>query len=230
MSMMVNSCRFGSVLSAFPQVAGFVPTAFAMATESHLVSMPASVPAGALLRTALQVQANSLTTISTPSGWTLLWGTDDIDAPFRFGSFVKVAAGDEGGTSVNFVTSSATSGAAHCHMITNWYGSLPGVAAGGPNQFNSNNTVTVPNLSPGWGAGNTLWIIEGGARDDDGTVIVFPEGYSGLTTVSGGGFNAGASVFSAFQDLNAASVGSGVVGLSEAEAWICNRIAIREAA
>jgi hypothetical protein len=88
--------------------------------------MPATVNPGDLL---LGIAAfDNSCSITTPSGWTLL-----ADAPeFASGSPVcgvygKVAAGSEGGTTVDFVTSAVQRGSVHIVRISSWAGSLRGV-------------------------------------------------------------------------------------------------------
>ena len=190
--------------------------------------MPPTVNSGELLRSLIHLQAASTTTITTPVGWTELWDSDDAAAPFRGASYAKVASGIEGGTTVDFVSSTATTAAAQVHRVTGWFGSLLGVEVATPNQVNASPTVGAPSLGVSWGADDNLWFAEGGCRDDDETVTSYPDDYiGGAATVSGGGFNNGCSVFSAFRQFNDNFQTPGVFFLTGSEAWICNTMGVR---
>ena len=76
----------------------------------------------------------------------------------RASGYAKIAIGDEGSTTVNFITSSAEQAAAQVYRIQNWYGTLDGIAIGNEVVSTSGTTANSPSLSPSWGATDTLWI------------------------------------------------------------------------
>ncbi len=216
---------------AFPQTAAPTTSAFAAAATSHLVAMPATVNAGDLLFVHIAVNhiATPNPTITTPAGWTQKWATA-ISSIDRYGGYVKVADGTEGGTTVDFVTSSTTVAAAHCHRITDWYGALAGVEVGTAATGSSANP-NPPSLTPSWGALDTLWFAVSGADDDDQAFTAAPTNYTNLaSTIAGGGANASCEVGSAWRELNATNDNPGTFTLASTETWVAQTLAIRPAA
>jgi hypothetical protein len=220
-----------------PTVSSVTTTAFAVASTTHNVSMPATVTAGDLLFMHISARTAGVvgSSFTTPTSWTALWSTTNTAASLAFtvtfAGFAKVADGTEGGTTVNFVTSAATTAATHVHRITNWFGDLTGVAVGTP-ATGASNLPDPPNLIPSWGTTTsfTLWLAVSGSGDDDITYTAAPATFTNLnSTVSGAGVNAGAETGSARLVSPVSSLNPGTFTLAASETWIANTVAIRPA-
>ncbi len=147
------------VMAASPDVASVTETIFATDVVDHPVDMPGTVTAGDLLLLFITNDGNA--TVTKPVGWTQYWGPTTGSA-LRAGGYAKVAVGDEGSTTVNFVTTAAEQAAAQVYRIQNWYGALGGLAVGSyvisTALAPGGTTADPPSLSPVWGAADTLWI------------------------------------------------------------------------
>ena len=148
--------------------------------------MPGTVTAGDLL--LLFITTDGTATVTKPVGWTQYWGSAGVSA-LRAGGYAKVAVGDEGSTTVNFVTTAAEQAAAQVYRIQNWYGALGGIAVGS-NVISTisspgGTTADPPSLSPVWGAADALWISvvhTSSAR----TIVSGSVGYSNLISTRSG--------------------------------------------
>ena len=167
---------------AAPVVASVTETAFSTDTTDHYVDMPATVNAGDLLIALFTNDGDA--TVTTPSGWTEL-ASNETDGAVRVSVYYKIAAGTEGGTTVNLVTAAFEQAAAQVYRITDWQGTTPpeiSTAATG--------TSTAPNpafLDPaGWGVSNTLWLVVAGQdRGDQSGTLAYPISYTdGISTQS----------------------------------------------
>lgn len=147
--------------AAFPTVSSITSSTFGVDDNNHLVGMPAVVDAGDLL---IVLFANDDSdSVTTPSGWTLLFSQHETTNNRVRGSvYAKDAVGDEDGTTVDFVTSGNEQAAAQVYRIpaSNWYGTIAtGIEVGSANE---NETGTSPDPSPlnpsNWGSEDTLWI------------------------------------------------------------------------
>jgi len=211
----------------FPDVQSITETQFSSATTAHLVNMPASVSAGDLLM--ILFANNTAATITNPSGWTQKWNFTPAGNNVTGACFVKVAAGTEGGTTVDVVTSSAKTAAAQVYRIDNWHGSLSDIEVG--TLVESGGLGTTPNppsLTASWGSKDNLWIAATQYGEDDVLVSAYPANYgTGTDTVSGAGSNAGCSVGSAQRDLTTATEDPGTFTLAAPEEWIANTIVVR---
>ena len=107
---------------AAPLVDSVTETGFGTGTTDHYVDMPATVNAGDLL--IVLFTNNRVATVTIPGGWTEL-ASDTSGSHIRASVYYKVAAGTEGGTTVNFVTSAAEEAAAQVYRITDWHGTTP---------------------------------------------------------------------------------------------------------
>ncbi|MCJ7575163.1 MAG: hypothetical protein MUO80_00495, partial [Dehalococcoidia bacterium] len=139
---------------AAPVVASVTETAFGSDTTGHNVTMPATVNAGDLLIVLFTNDGDA--TVTTPSEWTEL-ASNEADGAVRLSVYYKIAAGTEGGTTVNFVTSASEQAAAQVYRITDWHGTTPpeiSTAATG-----DGTTPDPSSLNPaGWDVANTLWL------------------------------------------------------------------------
>lgn len=135
---------------------------------SHLVNMPAVVSSGDLLIALIAVDGNP--TITTPSGWTFLQQSN-VTTIVKGAVYYKVAAGTEGGTTVDFATGTSE------RMMAQVVRIQAGTYSGTPESAVANTASSVnpdpPNLTPSWGALNTLWIAMS-SMDNTRTVSVYP--------------------------------------------------------
>jgi len=209
---------------AAPVVASVTETAFGTYTTDHYVNMPATVDVGDLL--IVLFTNEGLATVTTPAGWTEL-ASNSYYWFVRLSVYYKIAAGDEDGTTVNFVTSSNQEAAAQVYRITNWHGTTPpeiSTAATG--------TDMVPDpasLDPArWDIANTLWIaVAGQDRGDQTGTTAYPADYTdGISTLSSTGTGS-CRTLSARRVLIAASEDPGAFTIPISDEWVAFTIAIR---
>jgi hypothetical protein len=153
----------------FPTRESVTSTDFASDTTSHAANLPATVNAGDLLL-ALIAFDNSSTTMTTPSGWTLL-----IDVGADLSVYAKVGAGTEGGGTADFVTSNSQQGTVQIYRISGWAGVLSALALG----------LSKPITSPVTGLGlptasDNLWIVAQ-AKSTSSLWGTAPTGYTSET-------------------------------------------------
>jgi hypothetical protein len=211
---------------AAPVVASVTETAFGTDTTDHYVSMPATVNAGDLLIVLFTNDRNA--TVTTPAGWSLLT-SDTNGVHVRLSVHYKIAAGTEGGTTVNFATSASEQAAAQVYRITDWHGTTPpeiSTAATG--------TDTAPDpasLNPaGWDVANTLWLaVAGQDRGDQSGTTAYPASYTdGISTLSSDGTGS-CRTHSARRVRAAASEDPGAFTIPVSEQWVAFTIAVRPA-
>ena len=212
--------------SGFPQVQFVTETSFAAEPTSHLVQMPAIVDPGDLL--VILVSLHQEPPSATPGGWSQLFllalGADE------FAAYAKDAVGDEDGTTVDVTTTIGASGAAQVYRITNWEGTLVNGVEVGTAVGAQGTTPDPPSLTASWGAENNLWLAVAGAADDDQAATAYPTNYTnGIDTMSGGGANSSAQVYSARRENAIATENPAVFTLATTEAWVANTIVIRPA-
>jgi len=199
-------------------------TAFTDATE-HYVNMPATVDVGDLLIVLFTNDGND--TVATPAGWSLLASHANGQA-VRFSVYYKIAAGTEGGTTVNFVTSGSEQAAAQVYRITNWHGTTPpeiSTAATGADA-----APDPASLNPaGWDVADTLWLaVAGQDRGNQLGTPAYPASYTdGISTLSSGD-NGSCRTLSARRVLAAASENPGAFTIVS-EQWFAFTIAVRPA-
>jgi hypothetical protein len=198
-------------------VASITHTTFATDATSHLVSMPATVVAGELLLIFFSSDAN--TNANTPAGWAVV-GSSVQGSNVRASSYAKIAAGTEGGTTVDVTTSSVEQGAAQVYRIQGAYeltgaGFVEGVA--GSNANSGVTTVDPPSVTASWGADNNLFISYI-ASSTNGTVVSGPSGWGTPAKTNEGSANNtnSAQVFTSALTTNAATGDPGVWTLSAA--------------
>ncbi len=149
---------------SFPNFSGFAKSRVLNNRQnSHPALLPFGYQAGDLLLSF--ITSASSATISTPGAWTSLF--DVVSSSVRFKCVYKTADGGEG-SSVSFTTSSAQESVSTTIRIKDFLG-IPEAATivnGDP-----------PNLTPSWGANNTLWIaVESGLSMLDSAINNGPEG------------------------------------------------------
>jgi hypothetical protein len=217
------------LLSSLPvlaaaSVASITGTAFGSDATNHNVTMPAAVNSGDLLIVLFANDGNA--TVTTPGGWNLLT-SNSSSAAVRLSAYYKIAAGTEGGTLVNFVTSATEQAAAQVYRITSWHGTTPPEIS---SNASSSTTPNPPSLNPaGWDVEETLWIAAAGVDGTPSGGTSYPASYgNGTRTESGGGQNC--MVISANRILTAASEDPGQFTNGDgAKDWVACTIAVRPA-
>ena len=211
---------------AAPVVTSVTQTAFGTDTTDHYVDMPATANAGDLLIVLFTNDGSA--TVTTPDGWSLL-ASNATGTAVRLSIYYKIAAGTEGGTTVNFATSASEQAAAQVYRITDWHGATPpeiSTAATG--------TSTAPNpasLDPaGWDVADTLWIaVAGQDRGDQSGTTAYPASYAdGISTQSSDPATTGVCrTHSARRVLAVASENPGAFTIPVWEEWVAFTIAVR---
>jgi hypothetical protein len=209
---------------AAPLVASVTETAFGTDTTDHHVDMPATVDAGDLMIVLFTNDRSD--TVTTPDGWTELAST--ASGPHvRASVYYKIAAGTEGGTTVNFRTSTNGEAAAQVYRITDWHGTTPpeiSTAATG-----TDTTPDPASLDPaGWDVADTLWLVVAGQdRGDQGEPTAYPASYTdGISTLSSNGTGS-CRIHSARRVLATASENPGSFTIPVSEQWVAFTIAVR---
>lgn len=194
-------------------------TAFGTGATSHNVNMPATVAAGDLLLAFICIPSNSIT-ITTPSGWSVESEIAQAsNASLRAQWFSKVAAGTEGGTTVDFVTSSSIRMVAEVFKI--FAGTYSASVARDYAVLSNGTTANPdpPSVTTSWGAANNLWIASL-MRDREPTVSGYPSGYGDTTTINsngGAGGTSGITAAAASLTTSLATEDPGSFTLSDAE-------------
>jgi len=210
---------------AAPVVASVTETAFGADTINHYVNMPATVTGDLLI---VLFTNDGSATVTTPGGWNLL-ASDANGSAVRLSVYYKIAAGTEGGTTVNFVTSAIQQAAAQVYRITDWQGTTPpeiSTAATG-----TNTRPDPASLDPaGWDVADTLWLaVAGQDRGDQGPTIAYPAYYTdGISTLSSATTDS-CRTLSARRVLAAASENPGAFTIPASEEWVAFTIAVRPA-
>jgi hypothetical protein len=209
---------------AAPVVASVTETAFGSDTTDHNVNMPVTVDAGNLLIVLFTNDGNAA--VTTPAGWTAL-ASNATNGAVMLSVYYKIAAGTEGSTTVNFVTSASEQAAAQVYRITDWHGTTPPEISA-----DATGTSTAPNpasLNPaGWDVASTLWIaVAGQDRGDQSGTTAYPASYAdGTSTLSS--FTTGSCrIYSASRVLAAASENPGAFTIPVWEEWVAFTVAVR---
>lgn len=198
---------------AFPTVAA-TNTSTQASSTSHTVNLPASIAAGDLLLIFFGYN-NSADDVTTPSGWTQFF---NVTNGGRFYAYYRVADGGEGST---VTITSGTSGISqhNSYRITGYQGTPESATALG-----ASTTPDPPNLTPSWGADDTLWIAAthpvNSAAD-----LTAPTNYGGLIQTAPTSFQVG----SANRQLNAASENPGTFANASNSVWEAATVAIQPA-
>jgi hypothetical protein len=210
---------------AAPIVASVTETAFGTDTTAHYVDMPATVNAGDLLIVLFTNDGSAI--VTTPGGWSSLASANG--AAVRLSIYYKIAAGTEGGTTVNFATSASEQAAAQVYRIANWHGTTPpeiSTAATG--------TSTAPDPASldlaGWDVADTLWLaVAGQDRGNQEGATAYPYSYTdGISTLSSA-TTYGCRTHSARRVLAAESENPGAFTIPDLDKWIAFTIAVRPA-
>jgi len=214
------------LLASPPAVASVTQTVFDTDTTDHYVNMPATVSTGDLLIVLFTNDGSA--TVTTPDGWSSL-ASDVNGSAVRLSVYYKIAAGTEGGTTVNLVTSAGEQAAAQVYRITDWNGTTPPeistVATG---------TTPAPNpasLNPaGWDVTDTLWLAVGGQdRGDQSGTTTYPASYAGGIGTLSSDVLGSCRTLSAHRVHATASENPGAFTVPVSEEWVAFTIAVRPA-
>ena len=197
------------------------PTSGGAADNNHLVQMPATVNANDLLVTFFSNAGSS--TVTDPDGagaWTELASTAN-GSNNRFTVYYKVAAGTEGGTTVDFVTSANQEAVAQVYRVNNWHGTtVPEISTAA--------TGSGANPDPGslnpsnWDSESTLWLAAYGSSQ--GQTASAPASYTNGTQT---GTDTGKpSMASARRTNTTASEDAGAFTVAAAP-WVAFTVGIR---
>jgi len=139
---------------AFPGVAETATQSFSTGT-SHVTTLFSTIDPNDLL--IIGFLLNNNTTFTTPANWVSEATQNSSSPTSRFQVFSKVAVGNEDGTSVDFVTAVSVGARVVKLRISaaTWFAAASGITAA-MGTFGSGDP---PNLAPGWGALDILWII-----------------------------------------------------------------------
>ena len=231
----INSSGFGVALSAvntntvsFPVIKSKSTSVQSTATSTHTVVLPTGISAGDLLIVFFTNSDNgALDNYSVPSGWTTLHLSTDVRR-----LVIYKTAGTSEGTSITIQTRDYRDRGVSVQSAHNVYCIQAGTFTGNVYYDSPSNTGTSANPNPSsntptFGAGNTMWIA---ASYSDGVsnVTSAPSNYGSLTQAYSGtvGSN-GATMATAFRNLNAASEDPGTFTLSSSVGWGANTIAIQ---
>lgn len=194
----------------------------AAAGTSHLVAMPATVSAGDLLIALLAIDGNPSAT--TPSGWTALANNAPAGNTNSGRIFYKVAAGTEGGTTVDFVTASSV------RLMGQVYRIQAGTYQATPEAASANNlgstTPDPPSLSPSWGSASNLWIAFA-SSDNTVSVSVYPLPNNQTRTANASGGTAFITAMSCSDEQTGSSLDPGTFTISVSRAWAAFTVAVR---
>lgn len=163
-----------------PPPFGVIGTPLATVQTSSSTNRNINIPTGVLLNelllAILTTSNGSAVTLSPPSGWTAVSGAASSNTNTNQNAFWKIAAGTEGGTTVQSVDSALVSNSvAVCYRIT---GHDPATAPVATNTNSaSTSTPDPPNLAPGWGSVLTLYIAAFGRRSTACSMDAYPSGY-----------------------------------------------------
>jgi hypothetical protein len=213
------------VTSTFPVVQSLTGSSFALGATDHAVPMPATVSAGDLL---LCIFANNgAATVATPNGWTLI-GTTLGATSVRTSRYAKRADGTEGGTTVNFQTSTAATAVAQLYRVTGWFDdgvladAIADAAASG-NGF----TPDPPALDPAaWDVEKTLWIAAYGAENLAQTTA-YPADYANGRYDQSGAVGDRTSMASSRRENAVATEDPGPFTNASSQPWVAVTLAIR---
>lgn len=213
---------------AFPSAGTPVQTQFASSVTSMPVVMPATVNSGDLLLSLVEVR--NAGTWTPPSGWTAIATLSQAGggAVGKLDGFYKIAAGTEAGTTPTYTASTGTTAVWQTIRVTSWQGTTP------PEAGTSSGDATAadpPNLTPSWGADDTLWLaIAGHAAISAAAFTAAPTNYTGFQNNGASSGGSAASLASATRQLNAASENPGVFTAGGSNRfWAAATIAVRPA-
>lgn len=211
----------GSVATdGFPVVVGTATSAkTSQSGTTHTIALPAGIQNGDLLLIFWTDEDQNNTAPSTPSGFTQLYTSTNGDRIRR--AWYKVADGTEG-TSINVTGFEERSAHTSYRIAAGTYTGTPYSNV----EIGTNSNPNPPNLSPGIGAQNFLWIAA--SHSEGNATGTAPANYEDL--IFGYTGNTGsnhARMMTATRKLNAASEDPGNFALGTNRIWAAATVAIQ---
>lgn len=209
------------VASGFPVVQGAVLSKQHGPGSTHSVDMPATVNAGEKLFIfgSLKVPGGG-ETVTPPAGWTLNYAQAGLLQVYGF-VLSKTANGTEGGTSPAYTLTTGRNGVTQVYRVSGWGSITYGTPVTGTDAQGDPPAVTAG------AAGKNLFIEVAHLADDDVAITAPSTNYGDLvSSISGDGANASASVGTARRELQASSDNPGVMSFASSEDFVCNTLVI----
>lgn len=146
------------------------------ATTSHTCNLPASIASGELLLLFF-CHNNDTSSVTTPSGWSVLIAETEATSDSNLSVFYKIATGSEGATVTVTVGSPGANSAHNSYRISGW---MAAEAAASFVNTGGDTTPDPPSLTPSWGIDKTLWIALCGSNRDGAThtISAYPSSYT----------------------------------------------------
>ena len=212
--------------TGYPTLSTPTSSTFAVDATAHAVLMPPVLDAGDGV--LIYFTNDGSATVTTPIGLKRLY-TRANGSALRGSAYAFVSRGDEGGTTIDFVTSAAETGAALVYRITNWNGTLAGITTGVDAEVTNGSTFDMPSLSPYWPTDNTTFVASVHTSTTQ-TISSMPTGYTNLATASSGSGTTHAQCNTAIRNNAVATEVGGTVTMSGSNASkVYNTIAIAPA-
>lgn len=211
----------------FPNVASVTPTSFGTAATSHAVAMPATVNAGDRLVIIFSNDNNDIPTFPTPAWSAVSQVARTSNNTNTLSILERIADGSEGGTTVNVVTAAIQQAVALVYRITGAHPSTASEAGTAATALDAN--PNPPNLTPSWGAEDTLWLACYSADQSSRNATAYPTNYNDNqnTAQSNPATGNGSSVGAATRELNATSDNPGTFTIATSDGWVAQTVAIR---
>lgn len=215
---------------SFPEVLSV--TQFQSITEPHNVTLPDSINENDLLILICACRATG--GIPTPTNWTLKF-VSDPGSIGRFACFVikptAIQAAAMAGSTVLVDPGGTPALAAQVIRINaeTWSQSIADVEFAAV-VTGTNNAPNPGAVIASWGSAPNLLLSIAGANKDDVAFTGFPTNYTnGISTISGAGFNDGASVGSARRELNTDTDNPSAFTLASSQNWHASTLIVRPA-
>lgn len=214
---------------AFPSASTPLATPFALPVTSMPVLMPVTVNSGDLL--IVTVEVRNAGTWTKPTGWTdisTLSQTGGGGGVGKLNGFYKIADGSEGATTPTWTASISTTAIWQVIRVTSWHGTTP------PEALTSSGDASnadPPNLTPSWGADDTLWLaIAGHTAGSSAAFTAAPTNYTAFQNDGTSTGGSAVSLASATRNLNASSEDPGTFTAGGSNRfWTAATLAIRPA-
>jgi hypothetical protein len=159
---------------AFPVVSGSTPSNAATNT-SHTINLDNAESAGDLLIAFVTCDVTS--TMTYPGGWPTLKEADAFNSQAKIKAAYRICDGTEGASiTVTFGTSQPM--AARVLRITGWHGTTPPEASTGTDMGAASINPDPDNLTPSWGAADTLWLPALCHDSNGGIPTSYPASYT----------------------------------------------------
>lgn len=168
---------------------------------------------------------SSAQTLTPPSGWTAVSGSEASNTNTNMRAFYKSASGSEGNTTVtSSVAGSPKNSVAFCYVIEGHHASTP--PEGATWNSSNSNAPDPPNLTPSWGAANNLWLALMGRRSTASSFNSYPTNY---TLEQDGNQISNCTLYGAGRVLNASSENPGTFSIGTSTPAAAMTLAVRPA-